>query len=528
VYTPIGRPIINTQLYVLDGQRQPLPVGIAGELFVGGTGVGRGYLNDPERTCDVFVPDPFSPQPGARLYKTGDLCRWRPDGTLEFLGRIDHQVKLRGFRIELGEIESVLGQHPAVREVVVLAREDPPGDKRLVAYLAAREAPLPGPSELRSHLQTKLPEYMIPTVFVELGAMPLSPNGKVDRKALPAPDLQRPEQEQSFVPPRNRAEEVLARIWAEVLRLDQVGMRDNFFALGGDSILAIQVISKAQREGLGLSVRQLFLHQTIAALASVAVAITSSGAEQGPITGPVVLTPIQRWFFDQQPIDPHHFNQAVLLEVRERLDSIALERAVKHLVQHHDALRLRFVREGAAVRQINAGADETVTVATADLSAIPAAEQAQAIEKVAAEMQGSLCLEKGALMRVAVLDLGPERPGRLLVIIHHLVVDGVSWRILLGLPTPLTSHRAAAREPSRRVFRGPTGSRRPQHGCVLRDAVPSSDRWRAQGERRWSTPEPSDFAIGCLHTRRRCTPCHGRCGPRLTGGTRLVRSRGTR
>jgi len=428
---PIGRPIANTRAYVLDRWRHLVPAGIPGELYIGGPGVAQGYLNRPELTEQRFVPDPFSGEPGARMYRTGDLCRWRPDGLLEHLGRSDTQVKIRGFRIELGEIESALAQHPAVREAVVLAREDSPGDKRLVAYLVTREAPLPGAGELRSYLQGRLPEFMIPTAFVELEALPLSPNGKIDRKALPAPEGRRLEHEQAVVAPRTRTEEALAGIWAEVLRLDRVGILDNFFALGGDSILAIQVISKAQRAGLGLSVRQLFQHQTVAALAAVSAEAASPGAEQGPVAGPVVLTPIQRWFFDQERPDPHHFNQSVLLEARERLDLPALERAVRHLVQHHDALRLRFTREGDEVRQINARADETVTVATVDLSAVPAAEQAEAIAHAAAEVQGSLCLEAGPLMRVAVLDLGQERPSRLLIVIHHLAVDGVSWRILI-------------------------------------------------------------------------------------------------
>ena len=435
VYTPIGRPIQNTQLYVLDRRMQLVPIGVAGELFVGGDGVGRGYLNDPARTREVFVPDPFSAAAGARLYRTGDLCRFRPDGSLEYLGRLDHQVKIRGFRIELGEIESALAQHPAVREVVVMAREDSPGDKRLVAYLVAREAPLPGVSELRSHLKARLPEYMIPAAFVELPALPLSPNGKIDRKALPAPDAGRPEQERAFAAPRTGTEEALARVWAEVLRLDRVGVFDSFFALGGDSILAIQIISKAQQAGLGLSVRQIFEHQTIAELAAVAAEAAGTGADQGPASGPVELTPIQRWFFEAWRVDPHHYNQAMLLEPRERLDLAALERAVQHLVQHHDALRLRFARaralEGAEVRQQNAGIEEAAPVTTVDLSAVPAAEQAVAIEQAAAEVQGSLCLESGPLARVAVLDLGPERPSRLLIVIHHLAVDGVSWQILL-------------------------------------------------------------------------------------------------
>ncbi|MGK3959181.1 non-ribosomal peptide synthase/polyketide synthase [Sorangium sp. So ce118] len=431
VMEPIGRPIDNLRAYVLDRHLQPLPAGVAGELHLGGAGVSRGYLNRPELTAERFIQDPFRAEPGARLYKTGDLCRWLPDGTLEYLGRLDHQVKVRGFRIELGEVESVLVQHPAVREAVVVAREDAPGDKRLVAYVVAREAPLPTVSELRSYVQSKLPEHMVPAAFVELSALPLTANGKLDHKALPAPEQTRPEQGSAFVAPRTPVEDVLAGIWSKLLRIQDVGVEDNFFTLGGDSILAIQVISQAQQAGLRLSVRQIFQHQTIAALAELAEVTAGPTAAQGVVTGPVALTPIQRWFFELERTDPHHYNQAVLLEVRERLKLEALERAVRHLVHHHDALRLRFRREGAAILQSNAGADEAVTVATVDLSAVAVAEQAPAIERAAAEVQASLCLETGPLMQVVWLDLGPERSSRLLWVIHHLAVDWVSWRILL-------------------------------------------------------------------------------------------------
>ena len=426
----IGRAIANTEIYLLDRHLAPVPVGVSGEIHIGGVGLARGYLDRPELTREKFIANPFSRDPRARLYKTGDVARYRPDGNLEFLGRVDHQVKIRGFRVELGEIESALSSHPSVHAAVVVAREDTPGNKRLVAYVVPGEGDC-SQAALREHLRAALPDHMIPAAFVEMSALPRTPNGKVDRNALPAPEGQRPEQDRAFVAPRTPTEEVLAGIWAEVLRLDRVGVLDNFFELGGDSILTIQIINKVERAGLRLSMRQMFQHQTVAALATVAIASTGSAEEQGPVSGPVALTPIQRWFFEQELADPHHFNQAILLEARERLDLRALAEAVRCLVRHHDALRLRFVREGARVRQVNAGADETVTVATVDLSAVPAAAEQQAIEAAAAEVQGSLCLETGPLMRVAVLDLGPERPSRLLLVIHHLAVDAVSWRILL-------------------------------------------------------------------------------------------------
>ncbi|MBE3560030.1 MAG: amino acid adenylation domain-containing protein [Ktedonobacteraceae bacterium] len=269
---PIGHPIANTQLYILNRTLQPVPVGIAGELHIGGVGLARGYHNRPELTAEKFIPDPFSQQPGARLYKTGDLARYRADGAIEFLGRIDHQVKIRGVRIELGEIETVLAQHPAIKEVVVTARDDTPG-KRLVAYLVPNPAysgQRPGVEELRAYLKERLPQDMLPAAFVFLEALPISPNGKVDRSALPAPDTARPELEAAFVAPRTPLEEQLARIWAEVLGIDRVGIHDNFFDLGGASIQSLQVIAKAEEAGIHLAPEQIFEHQTIAELAAVA------------------------------------------------------------------------------------------------------------------------------------------------------------------------------------------------------------------------------------------------------------------
>ena len=241
---PIGRPIANTKIYLLDPYLQPVPVGVPGELHIGGDGLARGYHNRPELTAERFIPNPFSEEPGARIYKTGDLARYLPDGNIEFLGRIDHQVKIRGFRIELGEIEAVLGQHPAVTETVVLAREDKQGNKRLVAYIVRYQGSTISTSELRNFLRQKLPDYMIPSAFVMLDSLPLTPNGKIDRKALPEPDSERPDLEDSYIAPRSPIEKVLAGIWCEVLGLNQVGVHDNFFELGGHSLLATQVISR--------------------------------------------------------------------------------------------------------------------------------------------------------------------------------------------------------------------------------------------------------------------------------------------
>jgi amino acid adenylation domain-containing protein len=274
----LGRPIANTTVYVLDAHMQPVPVGVPGELYLGGTGLARGYLRRPELTAERFIRHPFDAQPEARLYRTGDLVRYPPDGTLQFLGRIDHQVKVHGFRIELGDIEAVLVQHAAVKETVVVAREDSPGDKRLVAYLVPTGLETPAASELRRFLREQLPEYMVPSAFVTLTALPLTPNGKVNRLALPAPEQTRPELEEAFVAPRTPAEETIAAIWAELLRVSTVGVRDNFFGLGGNSLLATRVMARLRDAfQVELPLRSLFEAPTVEGLT---LAVTAARAAQ--------------------------------------------------------------------------------------------------------------------------------------------------------------------------------------------------------------------------------------------------------
>jgi amino acid adenylation domain-containing protein len=264
----IGSPIANTQFYVLDRNLQPVPVGVAGELWIGGDGLARGYLNRPELTTEKFRPNPFVMEPGARMYRTGDLARFRSDGKIEFLGRLDYQVKLRGFRIELGEIESLLAEHPAVAQAVVIAREDSPGDKRLVAYLLPKPGSTLVTGELRDHLKAKLPEYMVPSVFVVLDKLPLTPNGKVDRKALPAPGRESNESGQNYLAPGNRTEELIAEIWTKVLGVEKAGVNDNFFNLGGHSLLMVQVHNRLCKAlGMEISIVKLFQYPTISSLA---------------------------------------------------------------------------------------------------------------------------------------------------------------------------------------------------------------------------------------------------------------------
>ena len=449
----IGRPVANTQVYILDGEMKPVGVGVRGEVYLGGEGLARGYLNQPGMTAERFIPHPFSHTGGARLYRTGDVGRYRADGEIEYLGRTDQQVKIRGFRIELGEIESVLCQHEQVREAIVVAQETMGGggQQRLVGYVVAEDGgelqtSEMSTSELRRYLGEKLPEHMIPSVFIQLAELPLTPNGKVDRRALPAPDASRLTQENAFVAPRTPVEEQLCAIWQQVLGLEQVGIHDNFFSLGGDSILSIQIVARANQAGLSLSPRLLFQHQTVAALAGVAGSAQEVRAEQGRVSGQVPLTPIQHWFFEQVEVERQHWNQSVLLESRNaELDGVALRKAVQQVVTHHDALRMKF-RESAQEweQECLERAPEPVPLTIVDLTAASFAASASAntsadyveqrrrlIESAANQAQRSLSLSNGELLRVVLFECGQGQPPRLLIVIHHLVIDGVSWRVLL-------------------------------------------------------------------------------------------------
>ncbi|HKR11816.1 MAG TPA: amino acid adenylation domain-containing protein, partial [Pyrinomonadaceae bacterium] len=429
---PIGSPIGNTEVYVLDQQQRLAPVGVAGELYIGGDGLARGYWQQAGLTAERFVPHPFTTVAGSRLYRTGDVVRYRADGQIQFLGRMDHQVKIRGFRIELGEIEAVLKQHPVIQNAVAIIREDRPGDKRLVSYLVPRQAPAPGVGELLDFLKQKLPDFMMPQAFVALEQLPLNANGKIDRLMLPPPDSDRPDLEEAYVEPAGEVEQLLARIWKEVLGVEQIGRHDNFFALGGESILAIQVVARANQAGVSLQTRHLFEHQTIAELALVAGTAAAVEAEQGEVTGPVPLTPIQHWFFEQNLPEPHHFNQAVMLETEEQLEQDVLQTVFDELLRHHDALRLRYSNNAAQWQQFNSDFGDGTPVQYFDFSTLPQADLSTAIEQQAEALQASLNLADGPLMRIAWFDCGKDNPARLLLVVHHLVVDGVSWRIILN------------------------------------------------------------------------------------------------
>lgn len=436
----LGRPIANVQVYLLDTHLQPVPIGVLGEIYIGGVGLAQGYLRRPDLTAERFIPNPFgrndaeSPYDDRRLYKTGDLARYRPDGLLEFRGRNDAQVKIKGYRIELGEIEAALAQHPAVREGVVLAREESRGGKHLAASVVLVPGWTRSPDDLRSYLQQKLPGHMIPTTFQFLDAFPLTPNGKIDRQSIASSYGVDSESQRStvFVAPRFPLEQSLADIWSEMLNVKSIGVHDNFFELGGDSILALRIIAKANESSIQLTVKQIFTYQTIAALTEVVNASPLRASEEEVVTGSVPLTPVQYYFFEQQLSHPNHYNQSLLLKTQRSIDPLLLEQAIRHLLLHHDALRLRFSRYQMEWRQLIAGPGEPVPLLQVDLSAQPLESQKQAIEAKAAELQATLHLEDGPLIRVALFYLGEHEPQRLLIIIHHLAIDIVSWRILLN------------------------------------------------------------------------------------------------
>ncbi|MEW6234512.1 MAG: amino acid adenylation domain-containing protein [Candidatus Omnitrophota bacterium] len=420
--SPIGRPIPETTLYICGEFMNQQPIGVAGEIYVGGTGVCQGCLNRPELTKERFLASPF--RKNERLYRTGDLGRRLADGGVEYLGRNDRQVQIRGFRIELEEIGHQLLQHPRIEKAVVLAHEAESGAQELTAYFTAAE-PL-NIQTLRQHLSQTLPVYMIPSYFVQMETFPLTANGKVDRKALPAPDRRTINTGTAYAAPRNPIEAKLAQAWKEVLGASSVGIYDDYFALGGDSIKAIQVVSRLYQVGLKVEMSQLFQARTIAVLAGQAKEITRA-ANQSAAVGEARLTPIQRWFFKEHFSDRHHFNHAALWRAQEQLDEAALRQALAAIQEHHDALRMRYrFQRDDIIQEVN-GLSHPLHFETADLRQNK--DGAAALTARAEEMQKSFNLETGPLMKAALFRL--EDGDRLLLLFHHLVIDGVSWRILM-------------------------------------------------------------------------------------------------
>ncbi|KUN61421.1 hypothetical protein AQJ46_36870 [Streptomyces canus] len=437
---PIGRPLWNTRVYALDERLRPVPVGVPGELYIAGSGVARGYLGRAELTAQRFVADPFAGA-GERMYRTGDVVRWLPDGRLEFLGRVDDQVKLRGFRIEPGEVEAILADRPEVSQAAVVLREDRPGDKRLVAYVVATAGGTLDPDALRAHVAATLPEYMVPSAVVPLDALPLTLNGKLDRRALPAPDYGTGTERRG---PRTEREKALCGLFADVLGLSEVGVDDGFFDLGGDSIMSIQLVSRARRAGLELSVRDVFEQRTVAALAEVVTETSGEAVEEpGAGIGDVPLTPIMRWFLERGgPAD--QFNQSRLVQVPAGLRHEDLTAALRAVLDHHDALRARLaagpeprleIREPGAV-------DAHLFLRRVDAAGLDERAQQDLVRTETVAARERLDLGAGRLVQAVWFDRGETAPGLLLLIVHHLVVDGVSWRILV--PDLAEAHRAVA------------------------------------------------------------------------------------
>jgi len=432
---PLGGPVFNTQLYVLDADLNPVPVGVRGELCIAGAGLARGYLGRPSLTADRFLPDHFSPVPGARLYRTGDLARWLADGQLEFLGRDDQQVKVRGFRIEPGEVEAALCRHPAVAAAVVVARDVSPGDRRLVAYVV----PPPGEAarvrgeELRRHARESLPDYMVPSSFVTLDELPLTPNGKLDRRRLPDPQSARGE-DQLTAPPRTPVEEVLAGIWQEVLGVGRVGADDDFFELGGHSLLATQVVSRLRDAfGLALPLRTIFDSPTLSSLAAAVDRLGSSDLPQPPPlrraarTGPLPLSFAQQrlWFIDQLEPGSAAYNMPAAVRLRGPLDARALERALGEIVRRHESLRTTFADVGGLPVQVVAETLE-LKLGCTDLSALDGeAREAEALRLAGEEARRPFDLSAGPLLRASLLRLGEDEHVAL-VTMHHVISDGWS------------------------------------------------------------------------------------------------------
>ena len=422
-YMPIGRLIGDRTAYVLDAGLSLVPPGVAGELYLGGEGLARGYLNRAGLSAERFVADPFDDR-GGRLYRTGDLVRWGADGQMEYLGRIDHQVKIRGFRIELGEVEAQLLAQPEVQEAVVVARRGASG-ARLVGYVSALPGAVIDGQALRERLGQVLPDYMVPAALVVLDALPLNGAGKVDRATLPEPVFAGAGAHEAA---RGEVEQMLAAVWASVLGVEQVGRTDNFFELGGDSILSLQIVARVRQAGWKLTPRQLFERQTVAQLAAVAQPVETAGrANHGEAEGEVPLLPIQAAFF-AQAMPSRHWNQAVLLQSREPLQPASLERALAALVRQHDSLRLRYTQEAeGAWRQAYAPLSECQAQT---VLWVKHARDAAEIERLCDEAQRSLDIGRGPLIRALAIEV-QDGSWRLLLAIHHLAVDGVSWRILL-------------------------------------------------------------------------------------------------
>ncbi|MBE9229223.1 amino acid adenylation domain-containing protein, partial [Phormidium sp. LEGE 05292] len=460
---PIGRPIANSQIYILDRSLQPVPIGVPGELHIGGVSLARGYLNRPELTNEKFIANPFDNEPNSRLYKTGDLARYLPDGNIEYLGRIDNQVKIRGFRIELGEIEAVLNQHPQVKTAVAIVREDTPGDKRLVAYITSETSATLTSSELRQYMKSKLPEYMVPSAFVILEVLPLTPSGKLDRRALRAPDFQT--QQDKYQAPRTPIEEILTHLWGQILKINQVGIHDNFFELGGHSLLATQLMSRIRSHfQVELPLRSLFAAPTVAELAPIIQQLQQQNLQ---LSSPPLLprdnqsdrslsfAQTRLWFIDQLEPNSALYNIPAALRLVGSLDVAALEQSFQAIVQRHEALRTNFIAvDGQPTQIIHGEANWKLSVVNfKDLSpnqlvgaglvnnfcteqTISEQNPPLLLELLQQQALAPFDLAKDCLLRATLIVLSPDEH-ILSLCMHHIVSDGWSIGVFVAELTAL-------------------------------------------------------------------------------------------
>ncbi len=429
---PIGKAIANTQVYILSETLQPQAIGVVGELCVAGDGLALGYLNLEELSQQSFIANPFSNDASSRLYRTGDRARYLEDGSIEFCGRNDHQVKIRGFRIELDEISRQIKNHPQVNDCVVVTKLGAAEEKQLCAYVEVLRMENISKRDLRQYLAEVLPDYMLPTYFVLLDTLPLNANGKVDRAALPDIEI---DTQMGYVAAYTELQTLLVELWKDILHLEKIGIQDNFFVIGGDSILSIQLSAQARNRGLIISPRQLFSNQTIETLA---LSLSSSMQQvkapfEAPemVSGKARLTPIQQWFFEEDYIAPHHWNQSLLLRLSSCLEKVALETMLKALLQHHDQLRAQFYQTQTGWEQAVAEGVDQPQVAWENIADLTFPEQALYLEEKIQKLSAGFNLQNGPLLKAAVFDRGDERPPLLWLSFHHLVMDGVSWRIIL-------------------------------------------------------------------------------------------------
>ncbi len=423
---PIGKPADNMQIYLLDKGLRAVPINAVGEIYIGGIGLASGYLNREDLTKERFISNPFIE--GGKLYKTGDLGKMLINGNIEFIGRIDHQVKIRGYRIELGEIESKLLMHPKIKEAVVAAKVDKYNNSFLCAYVVESEEM--SKEELRAHLQKQLPDYMIPAYFVRLDYLPMTINGKLDLKALPEPQ---PEVNKNadFKAPATDLEVKMAKIWEDVLGVQAIGVNDNYFALGGDSIKAIQIVSRLGKDGLTLGIKDILTYQTISSVCmNVDLQAASKEYSQDSLVGSIELFPIHRWFVEQKLNNSNHYNQSICLKLKKEIDRKVLKRAFEILINHHDGLRLNYSTQKELLFYNEEHLNKGFVVEEFDLSALPEAEAECRLQQIGNCLKSGFDIQKDLLVKAALVNLSDDTVC-LLITAHHFVVDGVSWMVLL-------------------------------------------------------------------------------------------------